>query len=262
MPAHDQTGQRVTVVTGAGQGIGRAVALRLAARQDIVIVADRASRQAHDVARLCDEAGGKGYPVIVDLEHAEGAQRLFRQARDEFGRIDVSVHNVGGTIWAKPFWEYKAEEIKQEIQRSLWPTIWCCREVIPHMIEQAGGVIVNVGSVATRGIHRVPYAAAKGGVAAMTTSLAMELAEHNIRINCVAPGGTDVGRREIPRNPEPLSDNEQAWMQGVVDQTLRDTPMKRFGVPDEIAATIAFMASDDASYITGQTLYVAGGGIG
>ena len=254
--------QSVAVVTGAGQGIGKAVALRLAADGYLVIVADRAEQTAREVAQQCAAAAGHSHPVIVDLEHWEGAQQLYRETQDMFGRIDIAVHNVGGTIWAKPFCEYAPEEITTEIQRSLWPTMWSCRAVIPYMIEQRSGVIVNVGSVATRGIHRVPYSAAKGGVAAITACLAMELAERNIRVNCIAPGGTDVGSRVVPRNPEPLSAEEQQWMRDVVDQSLRDTPMKRFGQPEEIADAIVYMASDSSSYITGQTLHVAGGGRG
>ena len=179
-----------------------------------------------------------------------------------FGRIDVAINNVGGTIWAKPFHEYPIGQIEQEVQRSLWPTLWCCRAFIPPMIERRAGAIVNVGSVATRGINRVPYSACKGGVHAITVCLAMELAEFGIRVNCVAPGGVDVGERAIPRAPSPYTPEENAWMGEVVDQTLRDTPLKRFGRPEELAATIAFLASSDASFITGEVVDTSGGAPG
>ena len=150
----------------------------------------------------------------------------------------------------------------KEINRSLWPTLWCCREVIPVMKEQQAGSIVNVGTVATRGIYRVPYSAAKGGVHAATVSMAMELGETGVRVNCVSPGAIDNGQRAIPRNANPLSAQEQEWMQGIYTQSLRDTPMNRLGQMEEIAAAICFFAAPEASYITGQVLFVAGGGIG
>jgi dihydroxycyclohexadiene carboxylate dehydrogenase len=253
---------RVAVVTGAAQGIGRATALRLAAEGATVVIADRAEKPALRVLGEITSAGGRGRVIAVDLERREGAVRLFEEVARVYGRIDISVHNVGGTIWAKPFWEYRPEEIEAEIQRSLWPTLWCCHAVLPHMLAQKSGAIVNVGSVATRGIYRVPYSAAKGGVAAITTALAMEVAAFGLRVNCVAPGGVDAGPRITPRNPAPLSQQETGWMDDIVTQSLRDTPMARFGAPEEIAAAICFFAGDESSYVTGQTLYVAGGGVG
>jgi dihydroxycyclohexadiene carboxylate dehydrogenase len=247
------------IVTGAAQGIGRACALRFAAEGAMVTIADRAEPQAQEVLAEIRAAGGAGRVSVVDLETSAGARQLMADTFKAYGQIDVSVHNVGGTIWTIPYWEYSDEQIEKEIQRSLWPTLWSCRAVIPFMIKQQSGAIVNVGSVATRGINRVPYSAAKGGVQAITTCLAMELADHNVRVNCVAPGGVDVGERAIPRNISPLNEVDKLGMQAVYEQTLRDTPMKRFGTPGEEAAAIAFLASDEASYITGQTLYVAGG---
>ena len=253
---------RVAVVTGAAQGIGRAAALRLAAEGAEVVIADRAEAAAQGVLKEITDAGGRGRVVAVDLERHEGAVRLFDEVARAYGRIDISVHNVGGTIWVKPFWEYRPEEMQAEIQRSLWPALWCCHAVLPHMLAKKAGAIVNVGSIATRGIYRVPYSAAKGGVSAITTALAMEVAEFGLRVNCVAPGGVDGPPRITPRNPAPLSQQENGWMGDIVTQSLRDTPQARFGTPEEIAAAICFFAADESSYITGQTLYVAGGGIG
>ncbi len=253
---------KVIVVTGAAQGIGKACALRFAREGGQVMIADRVEDQALLVQQQIQQEGGIAEICMADLETSEGAKHVMQTTIEKFGRIDVSVHNVGGTIWAKPFWEYPDDQIEKEINRSLWPTLWCCRAVIPFMMEQQSGAIVNIGSVATRGINRVPYSAAKGGVQAATICMAMELAEHNIRVNCVNPGGIDQGERAIPRNTDALTELDKAGMQGVYDQTIRDTPMKRFGTPEEEAAAICFLAADEASYITGETINVAGGGIG
>jgi benzoate/toluate 1,2-dioxygenase reductase subunit len=130
------------------------------------------------------------------------------------------------------------------------------------MIEAGRGTIVNVSSTATRGIHRVPYSAAKGGVNAITASLALELAPYGIRVAATAPGGTDAPPRRIPRGPAPESAEELAWRDETIAQVIESTLVKRYGSLDEQAAAIAFLASDEASYITGTTLPVAGGDLG
>ena len=200
--------------------------------------------------------------VETDLETYAGATAAMEAALSRFGRIDILINNVGGTIWARPYADYSEAQIEAEIRRSLFPTLWCCRAVLPAMIQGGRGTIVNVSSVATRGINRVPYAAAKGGVNAITACLAMEYAEHNIRVCAVAPGGTEAPPRRIPRNTAEPDAAEKGWYQQVVDQTTTSSLMKRYGTAAEQAAAILFMASDDASYITGVTLPVAGGDLG
>ena len=180
----------------------------------------------------------------------------------EFGRIDILINNVGGTIWAKPYEHYQEEEIEAEVRRSLFPTLWCCRAVLPHMIERTAGVIVNVSSIATRSINRVPYAASKGGINALTASLAFEAASKGIRVVATAPGGTEAPPRKVPRNPNAQSAQEEIWYQQIVDQTTESTLFKRYGTLEEQAAPILFMASDDAGYITGVVLPVGGGDLG
>jgi dihydroxycyclohexadiene carboxylate dehydrogenase len=142
------------------------------------------------------------------------------------------------------------------------PTLYCCRAVLPHLMARGGGTIVNVSSNATRGIHRVPYSAAKGGVNAITQSLAMELAARNIRVVATAPGGTEAPPRRIPRNADGDNSAEQRWMAEVVTQVKQSAFMKRYGSIEEQAAPILFLASDEASYITGSVLPVAGGDVG
>ena len=255
---------KVVLVTGAAQGIGRGVALRIAAEGGQVLAVDRSDIVDEVVAQI-REAGGAAAAAQADLETYAGAQHVVAQCLAHFGRVDVLVNNVGGTIWAKPYEHYEEQQIEAEIRRSLFPTLWCCRAVLPHMVERQQGVIVNVSSVATRGVHRVPYSAAKGGVNALTASLAMEHAKNGIRINATAPGGTDAPPRRVPRNQAPASAPtaiETQWYQGVIDQTKDSSLMHRYGTIDEQVAPILFLASDESSYITGSVLAVAGGDLG
>jgi dihydroxycyclohexadiene carboxylate dehydrogenase len=251
---------KVMIVTGAAQGIGRGVALRAAQEGALLVLADR-SELVHEVAA---EAGrGRGHPapvtVLADLETYAGAQAVVRAALDAHGRVDMLINNVGGTIWAKPYQEYQEEQIEAEIRRSLFPTLWCCHAVLPAMIEKQRGAIVNVSSIATRSIYRIPYAAAKGGVNAMTASLAFEHAADGIRVNAVATGGTEAPPRKVPRNTAKMTPQEEVWYQGIIDQTVASSLMHRYGSIDEQVGAILFLASDEASYITGTVLPVGGG---
>lgn len=249
------------IVTGAAQGIGRAVALAVAAEGGAVLAVD-ISPLVDDVAAEITAAGGTAAAFRADLETFDGAQAMVAHAIERFKRVDVLVNNVGGTIWTKPFDEYGSAEIEKEIRRSLFPTLWSCRAVLPHMVRRKKGTIVNVSSVATRSIYRVPYAAAKGGVNALTASIAMEQAGNGIRINATAPGGTEAPPRRIPRNAAKPSAKEQRWYQGIVEQTRSSSLMQRYGTLDEQVAPILFFASDESSYITGSVLPVGGGDLG
>ena len=159
----------------------------------------------------------------------------------------------------KPFHEFTPAEIEKEVSRSLFPTLWCCRAVLPEMIKNQSGVIVNVSSIATCGINRIPYSASKGGVNALTRSLAFAHAKDGIRVNAVATGGTEAPPRKIPRNSKPLTEQDQAWMQEVVDQTIDSTFLGRYGTIQEQVNAIVFLASDESSYMTGTVVPVGGG---
>lgn len=196
------------------------------------------------------------------MEKSADCQHVMKSAVDRFGRLDILVNNVGGTIWAKPFEHYKEDEIEAEVRRSLFPTLWCCHAALPHMLAQACGVIVNISSIATRGVNRVPYGAAKGGVNALTACLALETAERGVRVNAVATGGTEAPPRRIPRNAAEQTAQEKVWYQQIVDQTISSSPMKRYGTIDEQVGAILFLGSDEASYITGVTMPVGGGDLG
>lgn len=246
---------KVALVTGAAQGIGRRVAERLLEEGAWLVAVDR-SELVHELQHE------RALLLTADLEQYSECARVMAAATARFGRIDVLVNNVGGTIWAKPFEHYAEAEIEAEVRRSLFPTLWCCHCVLPYMLEQGEGAIVNVSSVATRGVNRVPYGAAKGGVNALTACLALETAGSGIRVNATAPGGTEAPPRRIPRNSQPQSEQERLWYQQIVDQTLDSSPMKRYGSIDEQAGAILFLACDEASYITGVTLPVGGGDLG
>ena len=247
---------KVAVVTGAAQGIGRRVAERLLAEGAKVVAVDR-SELIHELAGpdavLC---------LTADLQQYGDCQRVMRAAVERFGRLDILINNVGGTIWAKPFEHYREQEIEAEVRRSLFPTLWCCNAALPQMLEQGSGAIVNVSSIATRSVNRVPYGAAKGGVNALTACLAFETAQRGVRVNATAPGGTEAPPRRIPRNAAEQSEQEKGWYQQIVDQTIDSSLMKRYGTLDEQVGAILFLASDEASYITGVTLPVGGGDLG
>ncbi len=249
---------KVCIVTGAAQGIGRGVALRLASEGGQIVMADF-SPLIEEVLEAITASGGQATAIQADLETYQGAQDTVKKAIDTYGRVDVLVNNIGGAIWMKPFIEFSEEQINKEISRSLYPTLWCCRAVLPVMIEQRSGVIVNVSSVATRGINRIPYSASKGGVNAMTASLAFEYASDGIRVNAVATGGTEAPPRKIPRNAKPLTNDEKLWMDEVVHQTIDRTFMGRYGTIEEQVNAIVFLASDESSYITGSVIPVGGG---
>jgi len=254
---------KVCVVTGAGQGIGRATAKRMAAEGGKIVVADRAEAAANETLRQLTDAEVEAIADYSDLSEFSGAEGLMQAAIDHFGRIDVLVNGVGGTIWWQPFHLYTEEQINLELERSLYTTLWSCRAALPHMVRQQGGVIVNVGSsVVTGGRMRVPYGVSKGGVNVLTLTLAKEYGTQGIRVNGISPGGTDIPDRVTSRftlkpgveaDPVPDQDAYQA------EARTRETSLGRRGRPEEQASAIAFMASEDASFINGQILLVDGG---
>ncbi|MEG0858593.1 MAG: 1,6-dihydroxycyclohexa-2,4-diene-1-carboxylate dehydrogenase [Pseudomonas sp.] len=246
---------KVALVTGAAQGIGRRLCERLLEEGATLVAVDR--------SELVHELQGEGVLTLTaDLEQYGDCNRVMAAAVERFGRLDVLVNNVGGTIWAKPFEHYETAQIEAEVRRSLFPTLWCCHAALPYMLEQGHGAIVNVSSIATRSVNRVPYGAAKGGVNALTACLAFETAGRGVRVNATAPGGTEAPPRRVPRNSAEQSSDEKVWYQQIVDQTLDSSLMKRYGNLDEQVGAILFLASDEASYITGTVLPVGGGDLG
>jgi dihydroxycyclohexadiene carboxylate dehydrogenase len=257
---------KVAVVTGAGQGIGAATARRLAQEGAAVVIGDMVEETSQ---RVCDELKEFGASCIIslgELSKWENAQALMARAYEEYGRIDVLANVAGGTIWFQSFQYYTPEQIQAEINKSFWTAVWCCRAVLPYMIEQKSGSIVNIATHAVTGAFRVPYAAAKAGQIGLTTSLAREVAHLGIRVNCVAPSGSLANDRVTPRDygvniPVPELPQEELGLQEKyrLETRLVEIPMGRRGEAAEQASAIAFLASHDASYITGQVLAVGGG---
>jgi dihydroxycyclohexadiene carboxylate dehydrogenase len=200
---------KIAVVAGAGQGIGRATARRLAQEGATVVVADIVEATAEKVHKELQEFGASSVSFVGDLSKRETALALMAHTKVTYGRIDVLVNIVGGTIWAQPFHHYNPDQIEAEVNKSFWAPIWLNWAVLPYMIEQKSGSIVNMGSHAVVSTDRVPYAASKGGVIALTTSLSKEVAQYGIRVNCVAPHATVAQDRVTPRNPNQALSPEQ-----------------------------------------------------
>ena len=258
---------KVCIVTGAGQGIGRATARRLAEEGGVVVVAERVDESATRTANELIEHGAEAMKALADVGTFAGAQALMSQVVEAYGRIDVLVNNVGGTIWVQPYHRYTEEQVNLELERTLYPTMWCCLAVLPIMMAQQSGSIVNLGSQSPRGLHRLPYAVGKGGSFALTKVLAMEYGSYGIRVNTVSPGGTAVPDRITSRlqirpgemAPEDDSEDAALYRRQMGEDIRNQQAIKRSGLPEEQAAAIAFLASDDASFITGQVINCSGG---
>jgi NAD(P)-dependent dehydrogenase (short-subunit alcohol dehydrogenase family) len=259
--ARNRLRHKVAVVTGAGQGIGRAVARRLAAEGATVVAWDRSAEGSARTVGELSEAGASVHALVGDLTDYAAVDDLVAQTIVVQGRIDILANIVGGATHFKPFVEWAPEEMLAEINRSLLPPLYCCRAVLPHMLSRGSGRIVNIGAESVRnGLwDRAPYNVGKGGVHALTTSIAREVADTGITCNAVAPGGTESqSSRVVPRYAD-LSDDAAAAREALRARVLTTIPMGRRAIPEEQAAAVAFLASDDASFITGQILSVNGG---
>jgi 2-hydroxycyclohexanecarboxyl-CoA dehydrogenase len=241
---------QVAIVTGAASGIGRAAAMRLAEGGAAVVVADINAPGAADVAGAISGQGGRALAQEVDVTDAPGVKAMTERANQAFGRVDILVSNAG---WdrAGPFAETDEELWDRVIAINYRGHLATCHAVLPYMKEQGGGRIVTVASDAGRvgSSGEVVYSGAKGAVIAFTKGLAREVAREGINVNCVAPGLVDT----------PMLAGINEGNERLIAAIIRSIPLGRTGVPEEIAAAICFLASRDATYITGQTLSVNGG---
>ncbi len=249
---HDQ----VAVVTGAANGLGRAIAERLAGEGASVVLGDIEAAGLARTAATITAAGGEALVVQGDLTEEEPAARLIRQAVERFGQLDILVNNMGGSRNAK-IWEMTVEDWDHVLRLNLRGTFLCTRYAAPHMMERRRGRIICLSSGAREGTPWTAYyqggsaySAAKAGVHGFIRDVALELAAYDITVNAVAPGPIDTERV----GPDLRRLNE------TVDQSPnRMTPLGRLGRPHEVADAVLFLASEEASYITGHTLAVAGG---
>jgi dihydroxycyclohexadiene carboxylate dehydrogenase len=185
---------KVVVVAGAGQGIGLTVVRRLATEGATVVIGDWAEDIAQKAKAEVESIGEKASVHNGDYRSWEGCESLMKHAIDTHGRIDSLIVIVGGTVWSAPYQHNTPEQIVETVNKNFWPTMWCCRAVLPYMIEQhrksddgVGGNIVTLATHALVGLNRVPYAASKGGLIGLTTALSKESGRYGIRVNCVAP---------------------------------------------------------------------------
>jgi 2-hydroxycyclohexanecarboxyl-CoA dehydrogenase len=241
---------QVAIVTGAASGIGRATALRLAAEGAAVVIADVNMDGAGVVAKSISEGGGRAIALLVDVTDAPGVRAMTEQAVAAFDKVDILVSNAG---WdrAGPFADTDEELWDRVIAINYRGHLATCHAALPYMRERGRGRIVTVASDAGRvgSSGEVVYSGAKGAVIAFTKGLAREVARYGINVNCVAPGLVDT-----PLLAGIVEGNEK-----LIAAIVRSIPLRRTGVPEEVAAAICFFASPDAAYITGQTLSVNGG---
>jgi 2-hydroxycyclohexanecarboxyl-CoA dehydrogenase len=238
---------KIAIVTGAGQGIGRGIATKLAAEGATVAVADINESTAKETAAAL---GGGAIGIPADVTSRESVAALVRQVHEAFGWIDVLVNNAG---WDKvgPFTDSDPADWDKIMHINLYGVLHTCHAVRPIMAAQGHGKVVNIASDAGRvgSSGEAVYSAAKGGIIAFTKTIAREMARQQINVNCVCPGPTDTALFASVGGDNPK----------LRDALIRSIPFRRLGQPEDLANVVAFLASDEAGYVTGQTISVSGG---
>lgn len=241
---------KVAIVTGGGSGIGREIAMLFCREGARVVVADYKEDTAEDTVKKIKTAGGNAISLMVDITSPAQVKRLVNSALEAYGGIDILVNNAG-TLFFGTILDTDEKTWNRVIATNLTGTYLCSRAVLPHMIRRGGGSIINMTS--STGAHdavvnSAAYVASKGGVALLTKAMAVDHAKDNIRVNAIAPGPTDTPM---------LRDNvTEEFLKKLVLETI---PMKRLAKPSEMAFTALFLASDEASFITGAIIPVDGG---
>ncbi|MBM3118851.1 MAG: 3-oxoacyl-ACP reductase FabG [Chloroflexi bacterium] len=252
---------KAVIVTGGGSNIGRGIVLAFAREGPNVVIADIDEVQAQKVAKEANDLGGKAIVIKTDVTDVDSVTAMAKKTLEQFGKIDVLVNNVG---WGmdRLFIEKPRTEWEKEVNINFWGVINCTRVVLDHMIEQKYGKIISISSDAGRmGEYReAVYAGCKGGVIAMSKTLARELGRYGINVNVVCPGMT------LPESPEHAgelsmwkSPMAQFLTPEVQEKAAKAYPLRRLGKPQDVANVVVFLASDVASFITGQTISVSGG---
>jgi 3-oxoacyl-[acyl-carrier protein] reductase len=246
---------KVALVTGAAAGLGRAIALRLAEEGAALVLADIDSAGLAETERQIKALGQPTMAVVADVTEEAPVKALFATALAEHGRLDILVNDVGGGTSGR-IWEAKVADWDHIIRLNLRSAFLCTREAAAHMRQRRAGRIINLSSGAREGtpwtahyIGNSAYSAAKAGIHGFTRGVALELAEYGVTVNAVAPGPIETERTGPGfRVLEPLEYGP-----------IRATPLRRIGVPADVANAVLYLASDEANYITGVTLAVAGG---
>ena len=242
---------KVTIITGAGQGIGAAYARRLAEEGAIVVVAEIDEDKGRAVAGEINAKGYEAYALKTDVSDEQSTQALASMVMDKYGRIDVLINNAAifSTIRLKPAEEISVEEWDRLMSVNLRGVFLCSKAVIPHMKSQRRGKIINISSatVFMGKPYYIHYVTSKAGVIGFTRALARELGDFNIRVNCVTPGYTET---EVPRGTTTPEQKEAI---------INHQCIKRIGVPEDLFGVILFLASDESDFMSGQTVNVDGG---
>lgn len=242
---------RTCIVTGASKGLGRAIALRMAHEGcDIVVNYNTGAQEAAETAALIEKANRRALLVKADISRAADVELLSQKAVEAFGKVDILVNNAG-VFMVKPSLELTEDEWDRTIDVNLKGVFLCSKIIGKTMADRRAGVIVNISSVVafTSFPNRAAYCAAKAGVVSLTKTLAIEWAQYNVRVNCVAPSyvETERIRAEVKAGTRDIS------------PAVKRTPLKRLGDTSEVASVVAFLASDDASFVTGETIVADGG---
>lgn len=242
--------KRVAFITGAGRGIGRQIAQTLAAKQVQIVVTDVNEVNANETVSLIEQAGGTAIAVLCDVTKLNSVETAVKEAVNQLGRIDILVNNAG---WDKiePFLKSEPSTWETILNINLMGQIHTSKTILPIMIENGYGKVVNIASDSGRvgSSGEAVYSAAKGGVISFTKTLAREMARHQINVNCIAPGPADT----------PLFKEIGEYNEGITEALVKAIPFRRLAQPEDIANSVAFLVSDEANYITGQTLSVNGG---
>jgi 2-hydroxycyclohexanecarboxyl-CoA dehydrogenase len=236
---------KIAIVTGAGRGIGRGIAEKLAAEGARVVVTDVDEATAKETAEV---VGGVG--IRTDVTSRESVDAMVEQVRRDLGRIDVLVNNAG---WDKvgPFVDSDPADWDRIVAINLYGVLHTSHAVLPAMLAQGGGTVINIASDAGRvgSSGEAVYAAAKGGIIAFTKTIAREAARNGVTANCVCPGPTDTALFASVGGDNPK----------LREALTKAIPLRRLGQPSDLANAVAFLASDEATFITGQTVSVSGG---